>query len=130
MPYDTPDSTSMTTESTTAVPRKTSSSLKTTVKPDKATKKPRTTGKPKTTKNTTTAKPKTTKNIITTVKPTSTASLGKKFCEEKQDGTYPNPKDKHSFIQCSGKTMHLIQCPGDLEYDITCTCCNWAPNKP
>ena len=69
----------------------------------------------------TTSKPVTTKAPATTRGPSP-------FDCPTSNGLFPNPKDCHTFYQCSNGNAYLMDCPSNLEFNPVLQVCDWPEN--
>ncbi|XP_039657199.1 chondroitin proteoglycan 2-like [Perca fluviatilis] len=58
---------------------------------------------------------------------TDTAAVPPNPCDGGISGLYPNPADPHSFYNCGNGIAYLQNCPSNLVFDPTCSCCNYPP---
>ena len=61
-----------------------------------------------------------------TPKPTTPTPSG--FDCPTSNGLFPNPKDCHSFYQCSNGHAYLMDCPSNLEFNPVLQVCDWPQN--
>ncbi|XP_068930706.1 chitotriosidase-1 isoform X2 [Petaurus breviceps papuanus] len=51
---------------------------------------------------------------------------GNAFCQDKENGLYPNPENQSTFHNCVGKQTFTLSCPAGLVFNNSCKCCDWS----